>query len=517
MKRLSCLIAPVIAAIAGALTVFAFAPFRLWPLQIVCLAVLIGLTLRAPKPRHAFFTGWAYSAGSLAAGLHWLYISLHQYGGMAAPMAVAAIILLALFLGLFAALACSLTRFFMTGWRAGENISALLLFPAFWTFADWIRGWIATGLPWLVTGYAHTDSPLAGYAPILGVYGLSFLGALAAGILTVLALNIRRQKHFLTTGIVAMLALLAIGWLLKTVPWTRPHGDPIHVRLLQGNIPQAFKFTPEQIQHALARYTDIILAKPADLIVTPETAIPIYPHEIPTAYFTVLAEYAAKTGSHLALGIPLMDTPLVYTNSLVVMAPTDRDKPIRLSYRYNKHHLVPFGEFVPMGFRWFVNLMHIPLGDFTAGDTLQKPFHVKDQWILPNICYEDLFGEEIADQIRHEYRSGHPTPTLLLNVSNIAWFGHTIALPQHLQISQMRAMETGRPMLRATNTGVTAVINEKGLVLGELPAYIEGELDATLRGTRGATPYIRFGNLTILLIALASLVAARWLSARHPR
>ena len=212
--------------------------------------------------------------------------------------------------------------------------------------------------------------------------------------------------------------------------------------------------------------------------------------------------------------MPQADTATVYTNSLIVMAPEDAGKPGLAGYRYNKHHLVPFGEFIPTGFRWFVRLMRIPLGDFTRGEPLQKPFRVKDQWILPNICYEDIFGEEIADQIRHEYKTGQPTPTVLLNVSNIAWFGNTIALPQHLQISQMRSLETGRPMLRATNTGTTAVIDARGRPVAWLPPYTRGELATTIQGTRGATPFIRFGNLTILIIALAALITARLLAAR---
>ena len=264
-------------------------------------------------------------------------------------------------------------------------------------------------------------------------------------------------------------------------------------------------------------YTGMITASPADLTVTPETAIPVYPHQLPDGYLGRLAAYTAESGTRLALGIPLADSPTEYTNSLVLMTPESASTPGYFRYRYNKHHLVPFGEFIPTGFRWFVNLMRIPLGDFTRGEALQKPFRVKDQWILPDICYEDIFGEEIAAQIRNEYKAGNPTPTILLNISNIAWFGDTIALPQHLQISRMRSLETGRPMLRATNTGATAVIGPKGDIIARLPAYTRGELDLAVQGMRGPTPYIRFGNILILIVTILTLAAANIIAARKRR
>lgn len=518
MNRLTPLIFPAIALASGAVTTFAFAPFHLWPLQIVCLAILAGLTLQTGRPRGAFFTGWAYGFASLASGLYWLYVSMHTYGGLNPVLAAAAVALLALFLGILAGFACLLTRFFMKRWNAGNAVTALLIFPAFWTLSEWVRGWIVTGLPWLVTGYAHTGSPLAGYAPIAGVYGICFVSAVVSGAIAFF-FNIERGhwKSSLATIIVILGLAFGAGTALRHIDWTHPEGKPIQVRLLQGNIPQEFKFTPYQIQNALKMYAGMIAEKPADLIVTPETAIPIYIHQLPEGYLRFLSQYAARSLSHLALGMPLADTATVYTNSLTVITPEDLDNPGLFSYRYNKHHLVPFGEFIPAGFRWFVRLMHIPLGDFTRGDPLQKPFRVKDQWILPNICYEDIFGEEIVAQIRNEYHAGHPTPTLLLNVSNIAWFGNTIALPQHLQISQMRSLETGRPMMRATNTGATAVIDPKGKIVAQLAPYTRGELDMTVQGTRGATPYIRFGNLTVLFLILLALVAAHVIAGKKRR
>jgi apolipoprotein N-acyltransferase len=185
-------------------------------------------------------------------------------------------------------------------------------------------------------------------------------------------------------------------------------------------------------------------------------------------------------------------------------------------YRYDKHHLVPFGEFIPVGAHWFINLMHIPLGDFTRGDLIQAAMSVKDQWILPNICYEDLFGEEIASQLKAAQKQGKPVASILLNVSNIAWFGDTIALPQHLQISQMRTLETGRPMLRATNTGTTAIINAQGRLVDALPAFERASLSGQVQGMQGQTPYVLFGNVLPVGLACCVLILLWWRARRNP-
>lgn len=516
MNRLKNLIFPLVALAAGAVTPFAFAPFRFWIVSILSLAVFISLILYTPRPSTAFYTGLAYGFGSYVTGVYWLYISMHDYGNLNPVLAGAAVVLLALFMGLLPGSAAGLTRFFMKGWKAGPAVTACLIFPAFWVLSEWIRGWLFTGFPWVVTGYAHTTGPFAGYASVAGVYGISFITAIVAGAVAFFfTIGRDHWKRSLALTVTVVVVLTGVGAGLRYVPWTTPHGEPIQVRLLQGNVPQEFKFTPIQIQSALTMYADLITRQRADLIVTPETAIPVYLHQLPPDYLASLARYAARSTSRVVLGMPLADSPSVYTNSLAVISPDDGAAPGLFSYRYNKHHLVPFGEFVPTGFGWFVKLMRIPLGDFTRGDPLQKPFPVKDQWVLPNICYEDLFGEEIADQIKHEHDSGNPTPTLLLNVSNIAWFGNTIALPQHLQISQMRSLETGRPMLRATNTGATAVIDEKGNILARLSPYTQGEIGMTIQGRRGATPYIRFGNLPVLIAALVFLAIGRIYSRRR--
>ncbi|HEY8608810.1 MAG TPA: apolipoprotein N-acyltransferase [Noviherbaspirillum sp.] len=492
-------VAPLLGLAAGALNVFAFAPFGWWPLQIATLALVFLLVLGSSGWRSAALIGAAYGFGWLAAGVHWLYISMHFHGGLPAWMAVLAVGLLALLMGgSFAALGLGAARALAGRLGATRSVAALLILPACWTLAEWSRGWFLTGFPWLGSGYAHSDGPLAGYAPLVGVYGLALLSALVAGSIALLP----RQRM----PALAALLLLGGGVALKGVAWTEPHGAPVSVRLLQGNVPQEMKFAPEQIQAGLALYFEMVTAQPADLIATPETAIPLLTTQLPPDYLPMLQDALRRTGSHLALGIPVSDGPGQYANSVLGFGPQGG-----VPYRYDKHHLVPFGEFIPPGARWFVEMMRIPLGDFRRGAALQPPFQVRDQWILPNVCYEDLFGEEIAAQLA---AGGMPQATILLNVSNIAWFGDSIAVPQHLQISRMRALETGRPMLRATNTGATAVVGADGRVQAQLAPFTRGTLAATVQGYGGLTPYTRIGNAAAVAAALA-LLALAWIAGRR--
>ena len=491
-----------LAALLGALNVLAFAPFGAWPIQLLTLALVMWRLLKTDTVKQAVLLGWAFGFGWSVCGVYWLYISMHVYGGMPSWITALAVVLLALFVGLHAAAATALTVWLRRRWAASAMITAVAIFPALWALSEWVRGWIFTGFPWLVSGYAHTASPLAGYAPIVGVYGVGLIAALIGGCLALLP-----QKKLPAC---AAIGVLLLGFGLHNINWTKPNGQPISVRLLQGNVAQEMKFDPSKIDHTLALYKDMISAAPADLIATPETAIPLLQTQLPPEYLPAIAQFAQQSGSTIALGIPITDGPNLYANSVLGFSPNTaayaNDSRV---YRYDKHHLVPFGEFIPYGFHWFVDLMNIPLGDFTRGAVVQPPFAVKDQWVLPNICYEDLFGEEIAAQLSASEAAGHAAATVLLNMSNIAWFGDSIALPQHLQISQMRSIETGRPMLRATNTGTTAVIDPHGNVTAHLPPLTSGVLTASIQGYKGNTPYILLGNRLLLMLATLLLAAAR--------
>jgi apolipoprotein N-acyltransferase len=494
------LLPAVFATLAGLSTLFTFQPFGWWPLQFIALAIVFYQVGMDTNVKRSTLIGWAFGFGWSVAGMHWLYIAMNRFGGLQAPLAALAICLLALYMGLFGAFATGAATWLRRRWSLPVASILLAVLPVTWAVSEWMRGWVFTGFPWAASGYAHNAAPLGGYAPLLGVYGIGMLVALCASCLVMLTQRAR-------IGAIALLVLtLGAGFGLRQISWTHAQGQPISVRLLQGNVSQDEKFSPEHLGETRKLYRDMIPAAPADLIATPETAVPMFPAYLPAGYLASLAQFANSSGSYLLYGIPLGDSPATAANSVSGVGPNSAP------YHYDKHHLVPFGEFVPLGFRWFVNLMSIPLGDFNRGAALQPAFAVKDQLVLPNICYEDAFGEEIAAQLRHADKPA----TLLLNVSNLAWYGESVAIPQHLQISQMRSLETGRPMLRATNTGATAIIDGRGNVLAHLDEFKPGTLAARVQGMSGTTPYILFGNLGFLLLGALALGAA-WLSGARYR
>ncbi|UOD31306.1 apolipoprotein N-acyltransferase [Massilia violaceinigra] len=486
------------AALAGASSVLAFAPVGWWPLQILALAFLFYQVGMDTSVRRSSLIGWAFGFGWSVAGMHWLYITMNRFGNIPGPMAVAAVCLLGAYMGLFGAFASGVSTWLRRRWSLPVASFLLLVLPFMWGLSDWMRGWILTGFPWVATGYAHNASPLGGYAAIVGVYGIGVIAAVCASCIVMLTQRARWP------GLGLLGAILGIGYGLSFVAWTTPQGMPISVRLLQGNVAQQKKFDPDHVLRALEMYRGMITAQPADLIALPETAIASLPQYLPPDYLPSIQTYAAASGSHVLSGIPMSDGPGSYANSVIGFSPSGQ------AYRYDKHHLVPFGEFVPAGFRWFVDMMRIPLGDMSRGAEVQPAFAVKDQLVLPNVCYEDVFGEEIAMQLRTMPRPA----TMLLNVSNLAWFGESVAIPQHVQMSQMRSLETGRPMLRATNTGATVVIDGRGKIVNALPMYTHGSLAARVQGMGGMTPFIRMGNY--LFLALAALAfGVAWFSGRN--
>jgi len=480
------------AALAGALCVFSFAPFGWWPLEILALAFLFYQVGMDTSVRRSSWLGWAFGFGWSVAGMHWLYITMNRYGNIPGPLAVAAVCLLGAYLALFAALATGASTWLRKRFTMPVTSFLFLVLPFAWGVTEWMRGWVVTGFPWVASGYAQNNGPLVGFAPLVGVYGVGVIVALCAGAIAMLT----QKKRLLGGGVLA--AAMAGGFGLSTIEWTHAEGKPISVRLVQGNIEQRDKFDPDHFVHTLTLYQMLLTQAPADLVALPETAITQLPANLPPGYLDAYQRFAQSSGSHVMVGIPLSDGPGLYTNSVQGYAPNGS------VYRFDKQHLVPFGEFVPTGFRWFVTMMRIPLGEMTRGAVVQAPFAVKDQLVLPNVCYEDVFGEEIALQLRSAPRPA----TILLNVSNLAWFGESIAIPQHLQISQMRAIETGRPMLRSTNSGATAVIDGRGKVTSVLPYYAQGTLAAQVQGMAGMTPYIRFGNYTMLVLAALALLLA---------
>jgi apolipoprotein N-acyltransferase len=516
----------LVALAAGAANTLSFAPTPHggW-LQLAIFAFFFAWLTRTTSWKSAALTGGAFGFGNFVSGVWWLYVSMHDYGGMAAPLAGAALVLFSLYLAVYPALAAGVWSFCAGHARHSASADELpfsptwhgaLAFASAWAIGEWLRGTVFTGFPWLASGYAQVDGPFAGFAPVVGVYGVGWMLALVAALIVQALLPLLRSRRtaggdagqgakpgiarIVVPGGVA-LALIVAGLLLPLVQWTVPANAPLTVRLLQGNVKQEMKFEEAGMRAAIDQYQQMITSKPADLIVTPETAIPVLAQQLPGPFASAVREFSDSTGSSILFGaIGGTITPegqvIDYTNSLFGLTPGSHDV-----YRYDKHHLVPFGEFVPWGFRWFVNLMNIPLGDFYRGAPVQKPFMVHNQPVSVNICYEDIFGEEIARNIRES-----DTPAgVLVNSTNLAWFGDTIALDQHLQIARMRSLETGRPMLRATNTGMTAAIDANGRVIGRLAPYTIGSLDVTVQGTSGNTPYVTSGNNTVLAVSLLLL------------
>ena len=472
---------------AGVVTVGGFAPFNLYPLAILGLAILFWQWHHATSARAGFLTGFAFGLGLFGAGVSWVYISLHQFGGMAAWLAALATLLFCAFLALFPASAGALFVYFRR-----HKYALLWLAPALWVLQEWARGWIFTGFPWLALGYSQVpDSPLAAYAPLVGAYGVSYLVALFASLL-VWSIAHWREREALGWGVAGIVLLLGMGWGLRIPVWTTPTGHPTSVALVQGNIAQEMKWRPEKTAETLALYARLTAAHPAQLIVLPETAFPLFEFELPATYREKLVQIGRQNGGDIIAGLPTGSPRGAYYNSVLSFgaAPTQA---------YHKFHLVPFGEYIPMKsvWGWIIEVLHIPLSDFARGSSTQHPLQVGGQSVAMNICYEDVFGEEIIRQL--------PAASVLANVSNVAWFGDSLALWQHAQISQMRALESGRMMLRATNTGLTALIDAKGVMLGHLPPFRVGVLHGTVTGYAGSTPYVRWGNGPVLVICWLSL------------
>jgi len=448
---------------AGALATLAFAPFHLhWFAPFPLVAVLF-LSANAPGSRASAACGFAFGLGCFLGGVSWVHVSLNVYGAMPAPMAAIATLGFCGYLALFPALC------FWLLYRIRTGAAWLAAFPALWVLTEWLRGWLLTGFGWQAIGYSQAAdaSPLAGYAPVGGVLAVS----------------------------------LAVAFTASRIEWTKPAGTPIDVALLQGNIPQDIKWQESKVVETLDTYWRLIRASgDAQLIVLPETALPLFSDRLPNEYLARLLDHARAHRGDILLGmVERSHDGREYYNSLFSIGTA----PVQV---YRKQHLVPFGEFVPPLFGWVIRWLHIPMQDFSSGGSDQRPMDLSGQKVAINICYEDAFGREVIRQL--------PEATILVNVSNTAWFGRSLAQPQHLQIARMRALEAGRPMLRATNTGMTAVIDPRGRVLAVADPFSEAVLRARVQGHEGVTPFVRVGDGLAVGLAMLLAVAAFGLARR---
>jgi apolipoprotein N-acyltransferase len=513
--------------LGGALHALSFAPdplpqWALSPLQLCTMAWLVTCVWRAPTGLYAARRAWFFALGHFVVGLYWLTISMHVYGSMPMPLAIVALVALSAYLALFASLAAWLVHQIKAVTRSSLSamVWASFAWASAWTVSEWLRATLFTGFPWLNIGYAHVDSWFAGWSSVLGLYGVTFVTAFnAAAIATLVGTHARAQTSLRALiGVLAILFALS-GLLLGHIKWSTPTGAPLVARLVQGNVDQGVKFTPDHLykiiqEHLRLAATPVPVGSPQpQVVLLPETVMAVFQHQIAPAAWQAWIDIAKTQRSTLLIGSALYDSKTgAYTNSVIGIDGSTTVQQLSnaaMAQRYDKSHLVPFGEFVPFGFRWFVNLMSIPLGDFTRGTSKQKPFVIDGQRLAPNICYEDIFGEELLPAVRGT-TGAQDGATILANFSNLAWFGDSWALRQHWQMSRLRAIETSRPMLRATNTGATGAIDHRGRDIAQLPPNRVGVLDTTIQGQQGLTPYVRLGNGLILGISVLILFAAWW-------
>jgi len=480
------------AFLSGSLLPLAFAPYSFSLLALIS-PTLLFLLWQNCSPKRAFWRGLLFGIGYFGFGVSWVVISLHQFGGI-------------FFLGALALTGCFILLFALypalLGWLMNRQFhntppsaKYLLILPAGWTLQEWLRGWFLSGFPWLSLGYSQIDSPLSGFAPILGVYGLSWLLALSASMI-VYGIQVTQWK--LRSLLVLTIAMLWLGGgFLATHSWTQPTGDPFKVALIQGNHPEEFKWITSYQKPSMERYLYLSQAhREADMIIWPETAIPMFYQDIPIYYPGFLEKLAQEMAYHtdFFIGIPLLNQQdNTYYNGLLSFG--------QQPGFYYKHHLVPFGEYIPLQklFGNLLNLFEVPLSEFTAGAAKQAPLYGAGQPIGVSICYEDAFGDLIRRQV--------PQTTVLVNISNDAWFGDSIAPHQHLEIARMRALENGRYFLRATNTGISAVINHQGEIITQTPQFKVITLRATVQPYQGTTPYTDFGEVLIMIIIWCGIVA----------
>ncbi len=487
----------VLALAGGALMPFAFAPVGAYPLAVLLVATLLW-SWEGQTPLRAAWRGALFGFGLFSVGIYWVFISLHDYGSAPAAFAALTTLSLVLLMASYAAVTGYLVAYLapISGPRRW-----LLLAPAIWAILEWVRSWLFSGFSWLSLGYSQIDGPLAGLAPYLGTFGVGWAVWVSAGLVMLLL----RSRWPARIGWSFLALLLWCGsWALGQVTWVERAGDPLRVSLIQGNISQELKWLPEQLEQSLAVYVGLSLdvGDESDLIIWPETAIPAFYSDIERDFIPALEAEAKRSQTDYLSGIPAgsWETGIFY-NAVVSIGSSHGF--------YHKRHLVPFGEYLPLRviLDFFSHFVEIPMSDFTAGALNQPLLQAAGYPIGVSICYEAAFGNEI--------RRSLPQATFLVNLSNDAWFGNSSAPHQHLQMARMRALESGRYMARATNTGISAFIDARGNVMAQTSQFAAEVLQGVVQPLSGATPYVRLGDggALVLFSALFS-VALAWARRR---
>ena len=476
---------PLLSLVFGGLTTLAFAPFDLSWLVFLTLAVPFYLWNRLDV-KQATISAWLFSLGLQCSGVSWIYYSLHVHGSAPVLFAALLIFLLCCYLSLYTALAVYTVNRFLPNSTA---LRLMLFYPASWVLFEWLQGYVMTGFAWMQLGYTQIDYPLSGFAPVLGNHAVSGFIAVCAGGIVLLLKNYKRLNS--RTALVAVLPVLVLwllGGLLKNVEWTQAEGEPIRVSVIQGNVPQSIKWKPHMKQPTLDLYRDLSLAqKDVDLIVWPETAVPDFWFRV-VPYIRDLRDEMAKRETDLLLGIFVKNENSRLLNSVLNVN----------GESYNKRHLVPLGEYIPLRFliEFFNKFVKIPMSDIASGDEEQPLLVAAGVPVGISICFEEAFSRDVIKDL--------PEAKLLINVSNDAWFEDSIEPHQHHAIARMRALEAGRYMIRSTNTGITSLIGPHGEVIKRLPQFKTGVLKAEVQPLAGATPFVRWGDA--LIVGLSALL-----------
>jgi apolipoprotein N-acyltransferase len=474
----------ILAALLGSTMPIAFAPLSIWPLGILLPALLIVLADTQHSLRRVILIGWVFGLGYFGFGVYWLYNSLHDFGNASPPMAAALAALMIICISLFPALT-------LVSWKLAQRVLGqwtIWLLPLLWFAFEWLKGWILTGFPWLSLGYSQVDSPLHGFAPFIGVYGLSAVCVL----LSVALIRVVRNRQYLHIALVVLIPGLALS--IQNIDWTEPQSTPLRVTIVQGNIPQEIKWQYDQRQNIFDIYwRETNKNWDSDLIVWPETAIPGRSENIEQSVLIPMSIAATQQGSSILTGVVVSESEKnIFYNSMLLLGSSQG--------AYHKRHLVMFGEYYPL--RWLLDFMRsfidIPYSDLTSGSRNQPLMSVNETRLGVSICFENVFSRDIMTAL--------PEANLLVNASNDAWFGDSLAPHQHLQIAQMRALETGRPMVRSTNTGISAFIDYRGRIIESTEQFNTQSITREMLGRMGVTPFYYFAQVQGLLAALILVV-----------
>lgn len=480
------------ALIAGGLLAFAFAPMGIYPLAIVSPTILLLLWLNSSAKR-TFILGLLFGLGFYGIGVSWVFISIHEFGHTSLFLASLITALFIFILALFTAIQGFLVnRFF----PSNTFTKLYLIYPSSWALAEWVRSWIFTGFPWLLLSTSQINTPLSGYAPIFGLYGLTFLVALTASLFLTLfcpllnqcfdcRLDLKNFRYY--RPLAALIGLWVVGYALSFISWTHIQGKPIQISLVQANIPQEIKWKPEYQKASLIHYQQLTQSHwNSRLIIWPEAAIPLLQNQaIP--FLKQLDQQAKQHKATLITGIPIQKGSQYY-NAMLALGLDHAT--------YYKQRLVIFGEYLPWWIIWahgLLNLLDIPMSSFSSGPSHQAAFNVANLNLGTFICYEIAYSNLVQETVNNHAE-------LLLTINDDAWFGHSFALAQHLQIGQFQALATGRYLAFLSNTGLTAIVTPKGKIIAKLPAFETGVLTHLIYKSVGLTPWDYLGDAPIIII-----------------